>query len=440
MSVTASSSDEFAIRVANVTKEFEVHVDSRSTVKERFVRGRSRHRSEFLALDDVSFNVRAGTTFGLIGHNGSGKSTMLKILAGVYRPTSGCVRVSDKVDALLELGAGFHGELTGRENIYLNGAILGRSRKQIDETIDWIIDFADIGAFIDEPVKVYSSGMTVRLGFAVAVAVQPTILIVDEIIAVGDEEFQRKCFEHMRMLRDSGTTIALVTHSLSLAQEMCDEVVWLDRGRVRQIGNADEVVSAYLSEVNAKESAKRAAEKAAKGEVETEDEMYRQNQGSGEARMTKVEYLDESGAVIPFLTTGRPATIRVHVNCKTSLEDVELGLAIVTDAGLTVAGPNSRHGNALYSFRKGDSYVDYRMPTVVLQPAHFWLTTALVHNDQIYDYSDRRTDLLVRGDRVMDEPGLVNLPAGSWSATPSFLGPQARGQFPLEGGHGSDAK
>lgn len=415
--------DDYAIRVSHVTKQFEVHADHRSTAKERFVRGRSRHRSEFLALEDVSFDIRPGTTFGLIGHNGSGKSTMLKILAGVYRPTSGQVQVADKVDALLELGAGFHGELTGRENIYLNGAILGRSRRQIDETIGWIIDFADIGSFIDEPVKVYSSGMTVRLGFAVAVAVQPTILIVDEIIAVGDEEFQRKCFEHMRVLREKGTTIALVTHSLSLAQEMCDEVVWLDRGRVRQIGAADDVVSAYLSEVNAKESAKRVAEQAAKGEVDTEDEMYRQNQGTGDARMTKVEYLDDSGSVIPFLTTDNPATIRVHVNSKRQLDDVELGMAIVTDAGLTVAGPNSRHGDVLYSFRPGDSYVDYRMPSVILQPAHFWLTTALLHGDQVYDYSDRRTDLLVRGDRVMDEPGLVNLPPGSWSSAPSYVGP-----------------
>lgn len=242
--------DEYAIEVSNVTKTFTMHADRRDTFKERFVRGRSQHKQEFRALDSVSFKIKKGTTFGLIGHNGSGKSTMLKMLAGVYRPTDGEIMVSDKVDALLELGAGFHGELTGRENIYLNGAILGRSRKQIEESIDWIIDYADIGHFIDEPVKVYSSGMTVRLGFAVAVAIRPTILIVDEIIAVGDEEFQRKCFDYMRELRHSGTTIALVTHSLSLAQEMCDEVVWLDHGKVKQVGPADDVVSAYLRAVN----------------------------------------------------------------------------------------------------------------------------------------------------------------------------------------------
>lgn len=252
--------DEYAIEVEHVSKTFTMHADRRDSLKERFVRGSSRDSHVFRALDDVSFRVRKGTTFGLIGHNGSGKSTMLKILAGVYRPTKGEVSVSSKVDALLEVGAGFHGELTGRENIYLNGSILGRSRRQIDESLDWIIEFADIGDFIDEPVKVYSSGMTVRLGFATAVAIKPTILIVDEIIAVGDEEFQRKCFDLMRELRDRGTTIALVTHSLSLATEMCDEIVWLDHGRVQMVGTADKVVSAYLTAVNEKEARKRSEE------------------------------------------------------------------------------------------------------------------------------------------------------------------------------------
>lgn len=417
---TENSSREFAIEVDHVSKEFEVHADRRGTAKERFVKGRSHHKVNFRALDDVSFKVRTGTTFGLIGHNGSGKSTMLKILAGVYRPTSGSVKVADKVDALLELGAGFHGELTGRENIYLNGAILGRSRHEIDSSIGWIIDYADIGEFIDEPVKVYSSGMTVRLGFAVAVAVKPTILIVDEIIAVGDEEFQRKCFELMRELREAGTTIALVTHSLSLAQEMCDEVVWLDHGKVRQIGEADDVVSAYLADVNARETAKRIAERAAEGIPETvDDEQYRLNQGNGDCRMTGVQYIDQDGNVVPFLTTGQPGTIRVHVRAKKDLYDVELGLAFVTNGGVTVAGPNSRHANRLYTIHRGDSFIDYKMDKVVLQPAHYWLTTAFVREGQIFDYSDRRTDLVVRGDQVMDEPGLVILPPGSWSSSPT---------------------
>ncbi len=410
--------DEYAIEVANVTKTFTMHADRRDTFKERFVRGRSKHKQEFRALDDVSFRIKKGTTFGLIGHNGSGKSTMLKMLAGVYRPTEGEIMVSDKVDALLELGAGFHGELTGRENIYLNGAILGRSRKQIEESIDWIIDYADIGHFIDEPVKVYSSGMTVRLGFAVAVAIRPTILIVDEIIAVGDEEFQRKCFDYMRELRHSGTTIALVTHSLSLAQDMCDEVVWLDHGKVKQVGPADVVVSAYLRAVNEKEAAKRAAARAAEVHEENEfpeEEQYKLNQGNGDCRMTGVELLTASGERVDFLTADKPATLRVHVKAKKDLYDVELGLAFVTDGGVTIAGPNSRASGVLYNLPRGESFVDYAMPDVVLQAGRYWLTTCFVRDGEMFDFSDRQTELVVHADAISTQPGLVSFPEGSWS-------------------------
>lgn len=412
---TTNDDGEYAIEVSHVTKTFTMHADRRDTFKERFVRGRSRHKQEFRALDDVSFKIRKGTTFGLIGHNGSGKSTMLKMLAGVYRPTSGDISVSEKVDALLELGAGFHGELTGRENIYLNGAILGRSHKDIDKSIDWIIDFADIGSFIDEPVKVYSSGMTVRLGFAVAVAIRPTILIVDEIIAVGDEEFQRKCFEYMRELRQAGTTIALVTHSLSLAQEMCDEVVWLEHGKVKQIGAADDVVSAYLRSVNEKEAAKRAAERANEQIDYPDDDQYKLNQGNGACRMTGVDLFNGAGEQVDFLTSDRPATLRVHVRAKKDLHDVELGFAFVTDGGVTVAGPNSKAGGVLYTLREGTSFIDYAMPAVVLQPGRYWLTTCFVRDGEMFDFSDRQTELIVHADSISTQPGLITFPEGQWS-------------------------
>ncbi|MFT0846431.1 ABC transporter ATP-binding protein [Actinomycetaceae bacterium L2_0104] len=412
---TRGDDGDYAIEVSHVTKTFTMHADRRDTFKERFVRGRSKRKQEFRALDDVSFKIKRGTTFGLIGHNGSGKSTMLKMLAGVYRPTDGDVMVADKVDALLELGAGFHGELSGRENIYLNGAILGRSRKEIEKSIDWIIEFADIGDFIDEPVKVYSSGMTVRLGFAVAVAIRPTILIVDEIIAVGDEEFQRKCFEYMRELRQAGTTIALVTHSLSLAQEMCDEIVWLERGRIKQIGPAERVVSAYLRSVNEKEAAKRAAEQNAEDMEFPEDDKYKLNQGNGACRMTSVELLDPQGEVVPFLTSDQRATIRVHVTAKKDLYDVELGLAFVTDDGVTIAGPNSKAAGVLYTLPRGDSFVDYTMPEVVLQPGRYWLTTCFVRDGEMFDFSDRQTELIVHADSISTQPGLVTFPVGQWS-------------------------
>ncbi|SDN23614.1 ABC-2 type transport system ATP-binding protein/lipopolysaccharide transport system ATP-binding protein [Actinomyces ruminicola] len=417
----ADGGDGLAIEVRGVSKHFTLHADRRDSLKERFVRGRSRDTHVFRALDDVSFAVKRGITFGLVGHNGSGKSTMLKILAGVYRPNEGEVMVSSKVDALLEVGAGFHGELTGRENIYLNGAILGRTKKQIDDSIDWIINFADIGDFIDEPVKVYSSGMTVRLGFAAAVAIEPEILVVDEIIAVGDEEFQRKCFDLMRQLRDRGTTIVLVTHSLSLATEMCDEVVWLDHGKVQMVGDADEVVSAYLTSVNEKEARQRALEQPE--EEFPEDDQYKLNQGNGDCRMTGVELLDGDLDEVSFATYGKPLTVRVHVNAKKDLHDVELGLGFSTDGGVTIAGPNSKAAGTLYSLRPGDSFIDYKIDQVVFQPGRLWLTTCFVRDGQIFDLSDRRTELIVRADRTMDEPGLVTLAPGQWSKRPGLPAP-----------------
>lgn len=247
---------ELAVNMQRVSKEFLVHREARNSLKERFVRGKPQGTNRFKAVDDVSFAIPKGACFGLVGHNGSGKSTVLKMLAGIYLPTGGAITVNGRVSALLELGAGFHPELTGRENIRLNGAILGYTKTQIEAAFDDIIDFAGIGQFIDSPVKVYSSGMYVRLGFAVAVMMEPEILLLDEIIAVGDEEFQRKCLEHLFALRQRGVTIVLVTHSMELAQELCDQAIWLDHGRVRSVGEVGEIIASYLASVNQRETAK----------------------------------------------------------------------------------------------------------------------------------------------------------------------------------------
>ena len=268
--------------------------------------------------------------------------------------------------------------------------------------------------------------MTVRLGFAAAVAVEPTILIVDEIIAVGDEEFQRKCFDLMRSLREKGTTIVLVTHSLSLAQEMCDEIVWLDHGRVQMVGAANKVIAAYLRDVNAKENEKRAAEeseKQAEAEPDEEpeadesdpDDPYRFNQGTGQARMTSVEYLDRRGDLVKVLSHGEAATIRVHIRAFEDLHEVEIGFAFVTDGGVGVAGPNSKVAGILYDLPEGDSFVDFTMDPLRLQAGHFWLTVAILHEGTTYDFCADRVELTVRDSGVIREPGLVVLPPGTWS-------------------------
>lgn len=239
-----------AIRVDAVSKRFRLERNRPSSLKEAILRmGRTRDTDEFWGLQDINLEIASGSFFGLIGHNGSGKSTLLRLMAGIHRPTLGTVTATGRLAALLELGTGFHPDLTGRENVYLNGAMLGLTRRQMTVSMDEIIDFSGIGDFVDEPVKIYSSGMYVRLGFAVAVNVDPDILLIDEVMAVGDEEFQRKCLKHMDMLRANGTTVVLVSHSTDLMVE-CHEVGWLDHGRLVKVGAADDVVEAYLASVD----------------------------------------------------------------------------------------------------------------------------------------------------------------------------------------------
>ena len=413
-----------AIQVKDLGKTFRLQTERRNSIKEMFVRGAAKGTHDFAALTDVSFEVERGSTFGLIGHNGSGKSTVLKILAGVYRPSAGQVLVDGRVSALLELGAGFHGELTGRENIYLNGAILGLSKKQIERSIDQIIDFAGIGEFIDSPVKVYSSGMYVRLGFSVAVTLDPEILIVDEIIAVGDEEFQRKCFDYLFELRRRGTTIVLVTHSLALASELCDQAIWLDHGRPRIVGDVTDVIDGYLADVNAREAAAvRAAEVDADQAEEDRSAEHGvappvDRQGSGEVRMTNVTLHDDTGTAVGFLTPGERCAVRVHFHAREAVRDVVFGLAFIHESGMTVAGPNSVQDDRSYDLEAGGGYVEFAHDSLPLQPGSFWISTSIVSKGHTYDYSDREIELRVRADRAIREPGLTRM-LGRWSPVPS---------------------
>jgi lipopolysaccharide transport system ATP-binding protein len=209
----------------------------------------------FTALDGVSFEVPRGATFGVIGENGSGKSTLLKLLAGITKPTRGVLRVDGRISALIELGAGFHPEISGRENVAINGIMLGLSRREVDERFDEIVDFAELREFIDAPVKTYSSGMYMRLGFSVAIHVDPDVLLIDEVLAVGDEAFTRKCLDKIGEFHRRGKTIVLVTHSLGLVEKMCDETLWLRHGRKADAGDPKRVVDAYLTYVAGGEEA-----------------------------------------------------------------------------------------------------------------------------------------------------------------------------------------
>ena len=255
-----------AIQFDNVSKRFTLRHERRRSFQEAalaFLRGRGNSREELWALKDVSFAVERGKTLGIIGPNGSGKSTALKLITRILEPTSGQVDVQGRVSALIELGAGFHPDLTGRENVYLNGSLLGFSRREMEARFERIVEFSELEKFIDVPIKHYSSGMHMRLGFAVAIHVDPDVLLIDEILAVGDQAFQRRCLDKIGELKSQGVTILFVSHDLEAVQDLCDQAIWLEDGRIQAEGLAREVVDYYLMRVHEKERVALAAQQTA---------------------------------------------------------------------------------------------------------------------------------------------------------------------------------
>jgi ABC-type polysaccharide/polyol phosphate transport system ATPase subunit len=278
------------------------------------------------ALNGVSFDVGAGRTFGIIGRNGSGKSTMLKLIAGIGKPTSGAVRVNGRVSALIELGAGFHPEISGRENVFINGMMLGLTKREIAERFDEIVSFAELEPFIDAPVKTYSSGMYMRLGFAVAINVDPDVLLVDEVLAVGDEAFTHKCLDKFAEFRRRGRTVLLVTHTLDLVTRFCDEALWLDAGTARAHGDPKRVIDAYLMDVAAAEDAglsnpkthipKPKSQEEGPGEPEDLFKASEGRWGSREVEITAVEFLARDGRPAHVFQSGDPVQIRMRVQSR----------------------------------------------------------------------------------------------------------------------------
>lgn len=235
-----------AVRVDHVSKSFRMYHERNQTIKSAVMRRRRSVHEDFWALKDVTFDVPVGSTFGLIGSNGSGKSTLLKCLAKIYFPNEGTISHRGRLAAMLEVGSGFHSELSGRENIFLNGSILGMSKKEVTGKLDEIIDFSGVEKFIDQPVKNYSSGMYVRLGFAIAINVDPDVLVVDEVLAVGDAEFQEKCFTKFEDFKSLGKTVILVSHSTSTVKQMCDQAAWINHGELMMVGDAQTAIDAYI--------------------------------------------------------------------------------------------------------------------------------------------------------------------------------------------------
>jgi ABC-type polysaccharide/polyol phosphate transport system ATPase subunit len=394
-----------AVAVDDVAKRFRLVHERNSTLKATIFNGfRRTVHEDFWALSGVSFEVEEGTTFGLIGHNGSGKSTLLKCMARIYRPDRGRITIRGRMSALLELGAGFHPELSGRENVYLNGSILGMSRREIDRRFDDIVSFAGLEQFIDTPVKNYSSGMFVRLGFSVAITVEPDLLLIDEILAVGDESFQQRCLEKFADLRRSGRTIVLVSHGLDAVRNICDRAAWLDHGSLVKEGEAHDVVTAYLESVRDD----RRAHEHASGDLVTDEEA------EGGWHIEAVHLVDEVGRDVDVIESGSQLTVRVEVSAARD-DDVALAIGLYRTDGVHVAGP-------VHHFRTGGPgrrVVDYRIPNLPLTAGTYDVSTRLLdeHLARTHAVRRRAARLDVNSDRETDVGGLVAL-RGTWSVDP----------------------
>ena len=304
----------------------------------------------FTALDDVSFDVPRGATFGVIGENGSGKSTLLKLVAGITKPSQGSLTVDGRVSALIELGAGFHPEISGRENVVINGIMLGLTRREVEERFEEIVAFAELEDFIDAPVKTYSSGMYMRLGFAVAIHVEPDVLLIDEVLAVGDEAFTRKCLDKISEFHRRGKTILFVTHTLGLVAKMCDDVLWLRHGKIAGRGDAQRVVDAYLTYVAGGEDARLKAQQAAvqaalpgaTPEEEPTEGGYRPGRWGGrEVEITGVRLLDARGQERRVFAPGEALTLVLSVQAGQPVEDFVFGLGLFSADGTHLYGTNT---------------------------------------------------------------------------------------------------
>ncbi len=454
------------IKFSNVSKRFTLHHERAHsfqdlvvslfglrTLSKRGVPMPRPSREAFWALRDVNFGVYSGEVLGIIGENGSGKSTTLKLISRILEPSSGSVSVKGKVSALLELGTGFHPELSGRENIFLNGSLLGMSRKEMAARYEEIVDFAEIGEFIDTPIKHYSSGMVMRLGFAVSIYVDPDILLTDEVLAVGDEAFQRKCLDHIAKLRRQGVTIIFVSHALEAVRSLCRRVIWLDKGRMIADGPAGEVIDRYLTYENAKHAdrlrsgapgdtkphiaAPQPMEMVAESETQLDEqhediseaqaqqeERIPSTPGSrwttGEIQISGVEFIGTGGESTTLFQSGQPLTIRIHYEAKRPLERPVFGLALYTENGTHINGPNTLFSGLEIPVIEGIGFVDYRVEELPLLTGRYSVTVALTGPDttDIYDHQHQAYTFVVQPTPGMPERyGLLYMPA-NWSFHP----------------------
>ena len=390
---------EIAVVVDDVSKRFRLYRQRNQSLKAALMRGGRAQFDEFWALRNVSFEIPVGSTFGIMGVNGSGKSTLLKCMARILRPDTGKISYDGKISALLELGSGFHPELSGRENVYLNGSILGLSKRELEARFDEIVDFAGVEQFIDQPVKNYSSGMYVRLGFSVAINVDPDILLIDEVLAVGDAAFQDKCMEKFAEFRRAGKTVVVVSHAMGTMRTLCDEVAWLDGGKLIEIGRPEELIDRYIDE----------------GHAQRDSDVGGARWGSGEAVLTNVSFMDAGNAPTTKVRTGDTATIRIGYRADQRIDKPVFGLAIETLEGVYVWASNTRDADYVPDHIEGSGSIEFRIPRLMLLPGTFDISASIVDYSTIHVYDFHRHCYRFDVDHgtPRESGGVVSL-GGSW--------------------------
>lgn len=388
-----------AVEVRNVKKKFKIYYDKGRDLKDRILFRNRSHYEDRWVLRGISFNVKKGEAVGLIGQNGCGKSTTLKLLTRILYPDEGTIEMSGRVSSLIELGAGFHPDMSGRENIYTNASIFGLTKKEIDSRLDDIIAFSELEEFIDNPVRTYSSGMYMRLAFSVAINVNANILLIDEILAVGDANFQAKCFNKLKEIKAKGTTIIIVSHSLGQVEQICDRSIWIHEGVIRADGEPKEIDLEYLEFMGQKlqESSQKELEKKAEEPpvqegtsepepAQTEEESNAPNPkrwGSAKARITSVQSLDGSGRPQRVFRTGEQIRIRVSYEVHEQVNDAVFGIGIFNREGVQCYGTNTRIDKlAEFSLEKAGC-TEIVLDEVPLLPAEYLLDIAIESGEGI---------------------------------------------------------
>lgn len=394
----------------NVGVRYRVPRERIPSLKEYFIRWLKGEISyhTFWALQNINLSVCQGEVFGIIGANGAGKSTLLKVVSRVLRPTTGRLRLRGKVAPLLELGAGFDFELTGRENIYLNGAILGYSKREIEKRLDRIVEFAGLQDFIDAPLRTYSSGMVARLGFAVATDERPEILIVDEILSVGDTEFQSRSFERIQSFQAQGTTILLVTHDIGRVEAMCQRALLLSHGQIVAMGDSAMVADRYLGRIRQREE-----QRLTEAQPSTEDWRW----GSRKIEITNVEFVDERGQPKTIFQTGDYFAMRIEYEAHEPIESPIFGMAIFHNDGTHITGPNTQFAGLDLGCVEGRGWVLYEVAHLPLLEGLYRVSAAVVdkNNSEVFDNHDRRFTVRVLNNnrQLKEQYGYISL-FGTW--------------------------